>query len=90
MKTLHTSVLSLVILLSAGCCATTDLIRGDYTAADRATYDAVAPAYKAYVDADEALDADKKKRRLRTLSTWRLRLEQAETPVSPGEAPAGE
>jgi len=88
MKALRTSALAVVLMFTAGCCSTTDLIRAEYTAADRATYDAVAPAYQAYVDADASLDSDEKKRRTRTITTWRLRLEQAETPVQP--APEGE
>jgi len=85
MTLLRASLLSAVLLMAPGCCVTTDLIRKDYTAADRATYDAVAPAYKAYVNADASLNADEKKTRSRTITTWRLRLEQAETPVLPAE-----
>lgn len=88
MKTLHASILCLSVMFSAGCCATTDIIREDYTAADRATYEAIAPSYLEYVAGDESLDSDEKRRRERTITTWRLRLEQAETPVSP--APEGE
>jgi len=84
MKLLRTSLLSAIILLSAGCCATTDLIRADYTAADRATYEVIAPAYLEYVAGDADLTSEEKKRRARTVDTWRLRLEQAETPVQPG------
>lgn len=50
-----------------------------YVAAERATYDAVAPEYAAYIDADPSLDAARRSRRHRTLDTWRLRLEQAES-----------
>ena len=85
MKTLRTVSLSIILLMTAGCCATVDLIRADYTAADRATFDAVAPAYNAYVDGDDSLDADEKKTHKRTIVTWRLRLEQAEAPVLPAE-----
>lgn len=48
-----------------------------YTAADRATFDAVAPEYSAYVQADAALDEASKATRLRTIETWRLRLDGA-------------
>lgn len=82
MNLLRTSVLMLM-LTAAGCCSTTDLIRKEYTAADRATYEAVAPTYLQYVDADASLDSDEKKRRARTITTWRLRLEQAEKPSQP-------
>ena len=81
MRTLRNLLLPFVLIMSTGCCATVDLIRADYTKADRATFDAVAPAYGAYVEADASLDKDDKKRRQRTLATWRLRLEQAEKPV---------
>jgi len=87
-KLLRASILSIALLSTAGCCATTDLIHADYTAADRATYDAVAPKYLQYVQGDQSLDSDEKKRRERTISTWKLRLEQAEQPVQP--APSGE
>lgn len=83
MKTLRTTVLALTLALVSGCCATTDIIRSDYVEADRATYEAVAPRYLEYVQADESLDSEEKKRRERTINTWRLRLEQAETPVQP-------
>jgi len=82
MKTLRTSVIGLALLFSAGC-ATTDIIRSDYVAADRATYEAVAPSYLQYVDNDASLSSEQKKRRKQTINTWRLRLEQAETPVKP-------
>lgn len=85
MRALRNALLPLVLVMFTGCCATIDLIREDYTAADRATYDAVAPAYGAYVDGDASLDSDEKKTRKRTIATWRLRLEQAEKPVLPAE-----
>jgi len=50
----------------------------DYVAADRATYDAVAPEYSAYVHADPALDPDARARRDRTLATWDARVRAAE------------
>jgi hypothetical protein len=85
MRTLRNVLLPLILVMSSGCCATMDLIRTDYTAADRATYDAIAPAYGAYVAADATLDKDEKKTRERTLTTWRMRLENAEKPVLPAE-----
>lgn len=88
MKTLRNTALAIAVLMSAGCCATMDIIREDYVAADRATYEALAPKYLEYVDGDASLDDEEKKRRARTVNTWRLRLEQAETPVQP--APEGE
>ena len=50
----------------------------DYVAADRATYEAVAPEYVAYVRADPGLDAEQRDRRARTLATWDARLRAAE------------
>lgn len=86
MKILRTSVLALALCFSG--CATTDFIQSDYVEADRATFDAVAPRYLEYVKGDPSLDSEEKARRERTITTWRLRLEQAETPVQP--APEGE
>ena len=63
---------------------------GSYVAADRATYDAIADAYLGYVENDPNLDSDQKKRSERTVITWDLRLDQAETPVQSGDAPTGE
>ena len=50
----------------------------DYVAADRATYQAVAPEYAEYVEADPALDEEERDRRARTLDTWDARLRAAE------------
>ena len=52
---------------------------GTYVAADRATYDAVAPEYRAYVTSDPNLDDEQRARRHRTVETWRVRLESAES-----------
>ena len=38
-------------------------------------YDAIAPSYRAYVEADEKLDAPSKASRMRLLETWKLRIE---------------
>ncbi len=46
-----------------------------YVAADRATYNAIAPGYRAYVEADEKLDAPSKASRMRLLKTWEMRLD---------------
>jgi hypothetical protein len=50
----------------------------DYVAADRATYEAVAPEYAAYVHADPALDEEGRARRGRTLATWDARVRAAQ------------
>jgi hypothetical protein len=55
----------------------------DYVAADRATYDAVAPEYAAYVAADAALDDEQRDRRARTIRTWAARLRAAEGTQAP-------
>lgn len=49
-----------------------------YVAADRATYDVVAPAYSSYVSADEALTPEQKERRFRLISSWLIRISKAE------------
>ncbi|QOV90904.1 hypothetical protein [Humisphaera borealis] len=46
--------------------------------ADRATYDAITPDYRDYIAADTTLDELRRERRLRTVETWRIRLEDAE------------
>ena len=46
-----------------------------YVKADRLTYDASAPSYRAYVEADEKLDAPSKASRIRLLETWKLRID---------------
>jgi predicted lipoprotein len=46
-----------------------------YVQADQLTYDAIAPSYRAYVEADEKLDAASKQSRMRLLETWKLRIE---------------
>jgi len=74
--------------MGIGCCATEDIIQKDYVAADRATYEALGPKYLEYVRTDPRLDDGGKKRRARTITTWRLRLEQAEKSAQP--APEGE
>lgn len=53
-----------------------------YVAADRATYEAIAPAHARYVAADPALDALQRQDRQDLLETWRKRIEAAEGPSS--------
>ena len=74
------TLLSLLLLLSLDCtgCSVLNPPQGTYLAADRATYDAVAPEYAAYVANDQQLDDEERARRRRTLETWRLRLESTE------------
>lgn len=66
--------LSKVALLLLASCATPDV----YVAADRATFKAIATEYRAYVEADPAMSTADKQRRIRTIETWRIRLEKAE------------
>lgn len=47
------------------------------TEAERATFDAVAPEYRAYVEADATLAPDAKQRRLDTVQTWAIRVGRA-------------
>jgi hypothetical protein len=63
---------------SSGGCAALTGPGGPYVAADRATFDAVAPEYRAYVDHDPALDAEQRQRRHRTIDLWRLRIDDAQ------------
>jgi hypothetical protein len=84
MKLLRNAALSALLLFTVtGCPSTGDIIRADYVAADRATYEAIGPRYREYVNADPDLDNEEKRRRNRTVDTWNLRLDQAETPVQP-------
>jgi hypothetical protein len=46
----------------------------EYVKADRLTYDAIAPEYLRYVDADPGLTQEQKDRRHRTVDTWNLRI----------------
>lgn len=50
----------------------------EYVSADRLTYEAVAPAHAAYVQADPQLTPDQKQARLDLLQSWRFRVEAAE------------
>lgn len=43
------------------------------TQAEQATYQAIEPAHRAYVEADTTLDAAAKQRRLDLLESWRIR-----------------
>lgn len=70
-----------VLALSSAGCATT--LEGSYAQADRATYDAVAPEYAAYVASDPRLTVEQRERRNRTVEMWRLRLEDEERRAAP-------
>jgi hypothetical protein len=64
----------MVALMLPGCGS----IAKEYVAADRATFDAVEPEYRKYVESDAALDDDAKALRLATLDSWGYRIKQAE------------
>ena len=72
------ALVSLLIQLTqcTGCSAL-QLPTPNYIAADRATYQAVAPEYAAYVHADPALDDEQRERRDRTIATWDARIRAA-------------
>ncbi len=62
------------LLVVAGCQGPSDA----YVAADRATFDALAPDYIHYVTQDQSLNDDSRNRKLRTIATWQARLRAAE------------
>ena len=64
------------VVLLAGCTST---VPARYLAADRATYSAVAPVHREYLDSQTCtLDAMTKEAGRVCLDAWRLRLEEAE------------
>lgn len=65
--------LALTLTLASGC-----TIAPAYVTADRATFDAIAPEYRAYVDADPELSLEKKTRRRGTIDSWDARLREEE------------
>jgi uncharacterized protein YcfL len=64
-------LLLLIPLVCVGCSA-----QKEYVKADSITFDAIAPEYGKYVEADPALDADQKARRKRTVESWALRIRE--------------
>ena len=66
--------LAVLVLLTLSC----SCVGGTYVAADRATFQAIEPEYRAYVNMDVNLTTEQKDRRFRTLDTWRVRIEAAE------------
>lgn len=53
-------------------------IAKEYVSADRATYEAIAPEYREYVNEDDELTEDQKKLRLANVDSWDYRVTQAE------------
>jgi hypothetical protein len=83
-------VLPAALLAPASGCASLSSPSAAYVAADRATYDAVAPGYAEYVRHDASLDDEQRARRERTLETWRIRVNAGESPGAvETPAPAG-
>jgi len=60
-------------LLAASCTPT-----HPYTMADRETFNAIAPDYTRYVQADAQLSQAQRDLKLLTVETWRMRVEAAE------------
>lgn len=58
-------------VLSTGCSA-----QKEYVSADAQTYVLIAPYAQAGIDADTVLTPEEKARKLRTIETWRFRIEQ--------------
>ena len=55
---------------------------GAYVVADRAIYDAIAPAHRRYLIEDSGISPASKELRLQTLEQWRKLLESAEAASS--------
>ena len=70
------SLLAALMLLSA--CEGIS-VADAYVAADKATYEAIAPEYRVYVEADEGLDASSKASRMRLLKSWEMRINANKT-----------
>lgn len=98
MKRTAPRILTLCLLFVGGCSSLkwpdgSPVIPGNgspaaaYVAADKATYNAVAPEYWEYVKADPKLVQDQKDRRLRTLKTWELRIKSAQESGTTEPAP---
>ena len=67
----------MVLALLQGCS-----INDAYVAGDRATFDAGAGEYVAYVSSDVTLTDEQKKRRGETVASWEARLQRVD-PVDP-------
>lgn len=61
------------LLLSLTACGS---LQEQYVAADVSTYEVIAPAHKAYVEADATMTDEQKARRLRKLASWQARIEE--------------
>lgn len=75
-------LLAVVSLAFLQGCAALQSPAGPYVAADRATFQAIAPEYEAYLLADPRLTTEQRARRQRTVQTWQLRIDSAEKSVT--------
>ena len=66
------AVFMFLLLLLTGCGS----LQEQYVAADVSTYEVIAPAHKAYVEADPTMTKEQKARRLRKLASWQARVEE--------------
>lgn len=66
-------LLPVLLLLLCSCPSIPQL----YVEADKATYDAIAEDYMAYVRRDEAVSLEQSARRQRLVDSWRVRIEKA-------------
>ena len=73
-RTLKILAVAAIAAVLCSCGSMTD----SYIAADKATYDAVAPEYLDYVRDDQSLDQAGKDRRRRTIETWEKRIQAAD------------
>lgn len=67
------TLIAIAVLALCGCAT----LNQDYVKADKLTFDAIAPEYLQFVDANPNFDKEQRDRRHRTVETWKLRLEKA-------------
>jgi len=65
-----------IVVTPAISCSTAEL--DVYVQADKATFQAISGEYIDLVNGSDRLDDDQKKRRLRTVQSWKKRIEAAE------------
>jgi len=64
----------LLVLVPSSCKGPQDA----FTKGSRSVFDVIAPAHRAYLEADATLDAEQKARRIRTLAAWEVLIKKAE------------
>lgn len=52
--------------------------QGAFIKGSRSVFDVIAPAHRAYIEADASLDGAQKARRIRTLDAWDTMIKKAE------------